>query len=180
MKKKCWGSSREVWSWAVVWALANIYQILLLTRQDTQGRERKEEEILWRATEGGGAWRKGSSGITFSLHNYLKGGCSQVGLGLLSQATSSRKRAHSLKLCKGRFRLDIRKKFSQKRRLKIGMDCSRWWWNHCPLRCLWRLVLALGAVVQLTWQCSKVELDDLRDLETLNKSGILIKLYNNV
>ncbi|RMC21703.1 hypothetical protein DUI87_02571 [Hirundo rustica rustica] len=46
-----------------------------------------------------------------TLYDSLTGGCSQVGVSLSSQATSDKKRGHSLKLCQGRFRLDIRRNF---------------------------------------------------------------------
>ncbi|KAJ7405383.1 hypothetical protein WISP_139894 [Willisornis vidua] len=54
-------------------------------------------------------------GDLITLYYYLKGCCSQVGIGLFSQAANSRTRGHELKLCQGKFRLDIRKKFFTKR-----------------------------------------------------------------
>ena len=74
-------------------------------------------------------------GDLITLYNYLKGGCSEAGVGLFSQVTSNRVRGNSLKLHQVRFDWILGKISLLREWSGIGTGCPGKWWSHHPWRC---------------------------------------------
>ena len=87
-------------------------------------------------------------GDLIALYSCLKGGCSEVGVGLFSQVTSDRMRGNGLKLCWGSLDWVLGKTSSLKEWSGIGIGCPERWWSHHPWRYFKRCVdVALQGMV---------------------------------
>jgi len=74
-------------------------------------------------------------GDLIALYNYLKGGCSEAGVGLFSQVTSNRMRGNGLRLRQGRFSYISGKISFLKEWSGTGTGCPGQWWSPHPWRC---------------------------------------------
>lgn len=143
------------WSWQMVWSTSPT------TRLKELGVFSQEKRRL--------------KGILSPSLNYLKGGCSQVGVSNFSQVKIYMRNGNGLKLYWRRFSLDNTKKISSLEELQsIGIGCLGSSWITIPRRVqkacscgTWRHILVVNTVMLAWW----LNLMFLEVFSNLNESG---------
>ncbi|KAK4832748.1 hypothetical protein QYF61_025277 [Mycteria americana] len=93
---------------------------------------KRDIEVLERVQRRATKQKRRLRGDLIAVYNCLKGGCSEVGVGLFSQVTGDRTRGNGLKLYQGRFRLDTRENVFTEKVVKHWNRLPRKWLSCHP------------------------------------------------